>query len=162
MAVSIIISNDTLRPVKTCLLFFQLHGAFYAAECDRPETLIVLGAMRFKASYIVLGRRRTQNPFAHSLSKRVLKDKPAGCELFRFKILEGWKAGEPTISEMKSPRGQLKPSATSQSKSPLGPQSPLGPPESAASMQLVLSPETLPPDRPSLKSAPDADFNRSQ
>ena len=156
MAVSIIISNDTLRPVKTCLLFFQLHGAFYAAECDRPETLIVLGAMRFEASYIVLGRRRTRNPFAHSLSKRVLRDKPAGCEVLRFKILEGWKAGEPTISEKKSKRGQLMLPATSQSKSPLGPHSPLGPSEAAASMQLVLSPEALPPDRPLSKSASDS------
>ena len=112
---SIIISYDTLRPVKTCLLFFQLHGAFYAAECDWPEELILSRAERFNASYIVLGKRRKllRNRLAHSVSRCVSMYKPAGCEVFRFKILKGWIAGEPTISEKKSKRGQLKLWATS-------------------------------------------------
>src|SRR6218665_4216008 len=141
-----------LRPVKTCLLFFQLYGAFYAAECVRPDRLIVFMAKVYNAKYIVLGKKRDR--FGNGVSRRVSKNKPAGCEVCRFKIPKGWKAGEPTISardpvdspepELKSPRRHLMLSATLQSKSPLGPQSPLGPPEAAASTQLVPSPETLP------------------
>ena len=96
---SIIISNDTLRPVKTCLLFFQLRGAFYAAERVRPEDLIVSRAKLFNASLIVLGRStREKMSYARSVIEGVVKNKPAGCNVSIFPIPEGWKAGEPTIS----------------------------------------------------------------
>src|SRR6218665_2846437 len=172
----------------TCLLFFQLVGAFIADWCNKPGKLICAEAKHFKAECIVTGMSNGKEPrTARSVCSYVGHYKPKTCSK-HYVILEGCKSGEPTKPESghsdspepkptpQSPRRQMlteSPRGHMLSESPRGQmlsetsqynrkQLPLAPSEAVASARLLKSPRTQPPKRLSPRSTPDADSNRWQ
>jgi len=155
-------------------------GAIITDWCDEPGKLICEKAKHFKAKYIVTGKsNRVKLATAHSVSGYVYKNRHEPCSVLSYKILKGWKSGEPTKPASghsdspepkptsqsprrqmltESPRGHMLSETSKSNRRPL----PLAPSEAVASTRLLTSQRTQPPEMLSLRSAPDADSKRWQ